>query len=254
MGTPVIIDAVRTPLGKRKGWLAGVHPAVLHRARDERGAAPASGLDSELVDQVVGRLRHPGRRAVQRHGPPRLAARRARPAHRRHHGRRPVRLGPAGGAPGQRHDRRRHDRHRHRRGVEAMSRIPLGANVPARHRRPAARRLVDRHAQPVRGGRPDRQATAASPAPTSTRSASPRSRRRASPSTRAGSSARSPPITAPVLDAEGNADRRDPRRRHRPGPARHHPRGARRPARPCCPTACTPPAPRRRSATAPPPY
>ena len=29
MGTPVIIDAVRTPLGKRKGWLAGVHPAQL---------------------------------------------------------------------------------------------------------------------------------------------------------------------------------------------------------------------------------
>ena len=29
MGNPVIVDAVRSPLGKRKGWLAGVHPAVL---------------------------------------------------------------------------------------------------------------------------------------------------------------------------------------------------------------------------------
>ena len=53
MGTPVIIDAVRTPLGKRKGWLAGVHPATL------LGFAQAevlrrAGLDSELVDQVVG--------------------------------------------------------------------------------------------------------------------------------------------------------------------------------------------------------
>ncbi|MEZ0580719.1 steroid 3-ketoacyl-CoA thiolase [Nocardioides sp. MH1] len=53
MGNPVIIDAVRTPLGKRKGWLAGLHPAqmlgfvqaeVLRRA----------GVDPELVEQVVG--------------------------------------------------------------------------------------------------------------------------------------------------------------------------------------------------------
>ncbi|WP_134739047.1 steroid 3-ketoacyl-CoA thiolase [Nocardioides sp. 503] len=53
MGTPVIVDAVRTPLGKRRGWLAGVHPAVL------LGFAQAevlrrAGVDSELVDQVVG--------------------------------------------------------------------------------------------------------------------------------------------------------------------------------------------------------
>ncbi|WP_028644380.1 steroid 3-ketoacyl-CoA thiolase [Nocardioides sp. URHA0020] len=52
MGTPVIIDAVRTPLGKRKGWLAGVHPAVLiGHAMGE--VLARSGLDSELVDQVV---------------------------------------------------------------------------------------------------------------------------------------------------------------------------------------------------------
>ncbi len=53
MGTPVIVDAVRTPLGKRKGWLAGLHPAqtlgfvqaeVLRRA----------GVDPALVEQVVG--------------------------------------------------------------------------------------------------------------------------------------------------------------------------------------------------------
>ncbi|WP_193611475.1 steroid 3-ketoacyl-CoA thiolase [Nocardioides lijunqiniae] len=53
MGIPVIVDAVRTPLGKRRGWLAGVHPAVL------LGFAQAevlrrAGIDSELVDQVVG--------------------------------------------------------------------------------------------------------------------------------------------------------------------------------------------------------
>ncbi|TYL55769.1 steroid 3-ketoacyl-CoA thiolase [Nocardioides sp. BGMRC 2183] len=53
MGTPVIVEAVRTPLGKRKGHLAGVHPAnlvgfvqaeVLRRA----------GVDSNLVEQVIG--------------------------------------------------------------------------------------------------------------------------------------------------------------------------------------------------------
>jgi len=53
MGNPVIVDAVRTPLGKRKGWLAGVHPAAL------LGFAQAevlrrSGADPALVDQVVG--------------------------------------------------------------------------------------------------------------------------------------------------------------------------------------------------------
>ena len=49
----MIIDAVRTPLGKRNGWLAGVHPAAL------LGFAQAevlrrAGIDPELVDQVVG--------------------------------------------------------------------------------------------------------------------------------------------------------------------------------------------------------
>ncbi|MFC5178662.1 steroid 3-ketoacyl-CoA thiolase [Nocardioides taihuensis] len=53
MGTPVIVDAVRTPLGKRRGWLAGVHPANLLgdvlTALLER-----TGLDSDEVDQVIG--------------------------------------------------------------------------------------------------------------------------------------------------------------------------------------------------------
>ncbi len=53
MGHPVIVDAVRTPLGKRKGWLAGVHPAAL------LGFAQAevlrrAGVDPALVEQVVG--------------------------------------------------------------------------------------------------------------------------------------------------------------------------------------------------------
>jgi acetyl-CoA C-acetyltransferase len=53
MGNPVIVDAVRTPLGKRNGWLSGVHPAAL------LGFAQAevlrrAGVDPDLVDQVVG--------------------------------------------------------------------------------------------------------------------------------------------------------------------------------------------------------
>ncbi len=53
MGTPVIIDAVRTPLGKRRGWLSGVHPAnLLGHALTQ--VLERSGLDSGEVDQVVG--------------------------------------------------------------------------------------------------------------------------------------------------------------------------------------------------------
>jgi acetyl-CoA C-acetyltransferase len=53
MGNPVIVDAVRTPLGKRKGWLAGVHPAVL-LGFVQRQVLERAGLDPDLVEQVVG--------------------------------------------------------------------------------------------------------------------------------------------------------------------------------------------------------
>lgn len=53
MGTPVIIDAVRTPLGKRRGWLAGVHPAVL-LGFAQRTVLERAGVDPGLVEQVVG--------------------------------------------------------------------------------------------------------------------------------------------------------------------------------------------------------
>ncbi|MBF4162079.1 steroid 3-ketoacyl-CoA thiolase [Nocardioides acrostichi] len=53
MGTPAIVDAVRTPLGKRNGWLAGVHPAVL-LGFVQRQVLERTGVDPELVEQVVG--------------------------------------------------------------------------------------------------------------------------------------------------------------------------------------------------------
>jgi acetyl-CoA C-acetyltransferase len=53
MGNPVIIDAVRTPLGKRNGGLAGVHPGeLLGFVQGE--VLKRSGVDPELVEQVVG--------------------------------------------------------------------------------------------------------------------------------------------------------------------------------------------------------
>lgn len=53
MGNPVIIDAVRTPLGKRKGWLAGLHPGqTLGFVQEE--VLRRAGVDPDLVEQVVG--------------------------------------------------------------------------------------------------------------------------------------------------------------------------------------------------------
>ncbi len=53
MGNPVIIDAVRTPLGKRNGGLAGVHPGeLLGNVLTE--VLRRAGVQPELVEQVVG--------------------------------------------------------------------------------------------------------------------------------------------------------------------------------------------------------
>jgi acetyl-CoA C-acetyltransferase len=53
MGNPVIVDAVRTPLGKRNGGLAGVHPGEL-LGFVQQEVLKRSGVDPELVEQVVG--------------------------------------------------------------------------------------------------------------------------------------------------------------------------------------------------------
>ena len=51
MGTPVIVEAVRTPQGKRNGWLAGLKPqAVLAHA--QRAVIERSGIDPLEVEQV----------------------------------------------------------------------------------------------------------------------------------------------------------------------------------------------------------
>jgi acetyl-CoA C-acetyltransferase len=53
MGQPVIVEAVRTPIGKRNGWLSGLRaPEVLGAAQVE--VVKRAGIDPGSVEQVVG--------------------------------------------------------------------------------------------------------------------------------------------------------------------------------------------------------
>lgn len=49
----VVTDAVRTPIGRRNGGLAGVHPAAL-LGTVQSGLVARSGIDPALIEQVVG--------------------------------------------------------------------------------------------------------------------------------------------------------------------------------------------------------
>lgn len=53
MGNPVIVEAIRTPMGRRKGDLAGVHPQHLLGAV-YRGLIDRTGIDPIIVEQVIG--------------------------------------------------------------------------------------------------------------------------------------------------------------------------------------------------------
>jgi acetyl-CoA C-acetyltransferase len=53
VGTPVIVEAVRTPIGKRGGWLAGLHAAEVLGAA-QRAVVERAGIDPELVEQLIG--------------------------------------------------------------------------------------------------------------------------------------------------------------------------------------------------------
>ena len=50
---PVIVDAARTPFGKREGWISGLHAAEL-LGLAQRGVLDRLDLDPELVAQVIG--------------------------------------------------------------------------------------------------------------------------------------------------------------------------------------------------------
>ncbi|MFD6857960.1 steroid 3-ketoacyl-CoA thiolase [Rhodococcus sp. NPDC060090] len=53
MGTPVIVEAARTPIGKRGGWLSGLHAAEILGAA-QSGLIERAGIDPALVEQVIG--------------------------------------------------------------------------------------------------------------------------------------------------------------------------------------------------------
>ncbi|MBO0856128.1 MAG: steroid 3-ketoacyl-CoA thiolase [Nocardia sp.] len=53
MGSPVIVEAARTPIGKRNGWLGGLHAAEILGAA-QRGVLDRAHLDPALVEQVIG--------------------------------------------------------------------------------------------------------------------------------------------------------------------------------------------------------
>ena len=53
MPNPVIVEAVRTPIGKRGGWLSTLHPAEILGAVQVE-VLKRSGVDPSLVEQVIG--------------------------------------------------------------------------------------------------------------------------------------------------------------------------------------------------------
>ena len=67
MAEAVIVEAVRSPVGKRNGALSGIHPAELSPGAQRPGRACRCG--AALVDDVIWGLRHAGRRAGPRHRP-----------------------------------------------------------------------------------------------------------------------------------------------------------------------------------------
>jgi acetyl-CoA C-acetyltransferase len=53
MGQPVIVEAARTPIGKRNGWMSGFHATEL-LTLSVRGVIEKAGIDPKEVEQVVG--------------------------------------------------------------------------------------------------------------------------------------------------------------------------------------------------------
>jgi acetyl-CoA C-acetyltransferase len=53
MADAVLVEAVRTPIGKRNGWLAGLHPAHT-LGHVQREVIARAGIDPAAVEQVVG--------------------------------------------------------------------------------------------------------------------------------------------------------------------------------------------------------
>ena len=162
MGSAVIVEAARTPVGKRGGALSGLHAAELLGGIqvaliDRAGIAPAAveQVAGGCVTQAGEQSNNVTRTAWLHAGLPY--------AGRLPDARRPVRFGAAGRSPGGRADRGGRDRRR--------DRLRGGGDEPgaAGHRRPGGRwlapaRLVGhRPAEPVRRRRAHRAAARALP-------------------------------------------------------------------------------------------
>ena len=168
MAQPVIIEAVRTPIGKRNGWMAGFHAAeLLGNAQVE--LVKRAGVDPGDVEQIVGgcvtqageQASNVTRTAWLSQGLPYEVG--------GHHGRLPVRFGPAGrttswptssepdaidvGIAC---------------GVEAMSRVGLGANAFNGPGQVDGPRVPMGHARSVRRRPSGSRRSTASPEKTST--------------------------------------------------------------------------------------
>jgi acetyl-CoA C-acetyltransferase len=53
MGNPVIVEATRSPIGKRNGWLSGLHSTELLGAV-QKALVDKAGLDAGDVEQIIG--------------------------------------------------------------------------------------------------------------------------------------------------------------------------------------------------------
>ena len=53
MGNPVIVEATRSPIGKRNGWLSGLHATELLGAV-QAAVVDRAGIDAAQVEQVIG--------------------------------------------------------------------------------------------------------------------------------------------------------------------------------------------------------
>lgn len=53
MGNPVIVEATRSPIGKRNGWLSGLHATELLGAV-QRAVVDRAGIEASGVEQVIG--------------------------------------------------------------------------------------------------------------------------------------------------------------------------------------------------------
>jgi acetyl-CoA C-acetyltransferase len=53
MGNPVIVEATRSPIGKRNGWLSGLHATELLGAV-QKALVDKAGIDAGAVEQVIG--------------------------------------------------------------------------------------------------------------------------------------------------------------------------------------------------------